>query len=119
MNYRLIVIESSLKDTSILKTHTMLSQTVFEAGTPGESPMYKIEIPEKDVPAVSGFLKNNLKYPYYAHLYPDDQEKSAVIVVFAGQIFDNPKEAIAYGISHGVSREQMDIKPTRASEEKW
>ena len=119
MNYRLIVIGSSLKDTSILEKYKILSETKFEAGTPKESSMYKIEIPESEVSYVSNFLKNSLKNQYYAHLYSEGSEKNTVIVVFPRQIFTNLKEAVAYGVLQGIPEEQMDIKPTTILEEKW
>jgi len=123
MNYRLIVISNSLKDKSILTKYKILSETKFEAGMSGESPMYKMEIPEYEASHLSNFLKNNLKYPYYAHLYHENPQNNTMIVVFAGKVFhtfkDNLQEAIAYGIRHGVTEEQMDIKPTNISEENW
>ena len=123
MNYRLIVIGTSLKGKSILTKYRILSETKFEAETPDESTMYKMEIPIKEVSVVSHFLKNNLKFPYYAHLYHEDPNENALIVVFSGQVFntskDNPKDAIEYGIQHGVSKEQMDMKPRNIAEEKW
>lgn len=123
MNYRLIVIRSSLKDKSVLAKYKILSETKFEAGTPEESPMYKIEIPEDEVSNVSNFLKKNLKHPYYAHLYHEDPNGNKMIVIFSGQLFHTsknyPKKAIAYGIHHGITEEQMDINPRNIAEENW
>jgi len=123
MNYRLIVIRSSLKDKSVLAKYKILSETKFEEGTPEESSMYKMEIPEDEVYNVSNFLKNNLNYPYYAHVYHEDPKNNTMIVVFAGQLFhttkDHPKDAIAYGIQHGVTKEQMDMKPRNITDETW
>ena len=123
MNYRLIVINGSLKEKGILTTFKILSETIFEAGTPEESTLYKIEIPESDIDKVSYFLKNNLKYPYYAHLYHEDPKRDTMIVVFAGHLFNTSKkhheEAIAYGIQNGVTEQQMIITPTNIMEEKW
>lgn len=119
MNYRLIVIDKSLKEKSILKNYKILSKTNFES----ESPMYKVEIPKEDIPSVTNFLKNNLKYPYYAHLYDEDPENDNLIVIFEGQIFNTSKttheETINYGLAHGVSKKQMDIKPKDIKEEDW
>lgn len=123
MNYRLIVIRSSLKDKSILAKYKILSETKFEVGTPEESSMYKMEIPEDEVSDVSTFLKNNLKYPYYAHLYHEDPKNNTMIVVFSKQLFhtskDHPKDAVAYGVQHGVTVEQMDMKPRNIADENW
>lgn len=123
MNYRLIVIQSSLKDKSVLAKYKILSETKFEEGTPEESSMYKIEIPEDEVSDVSNFLKKNLKHPYYAHLYHEDSNENKMIVIFSAQLFhtskDYPKDAITYGIQHGVTEEQMDIKPRNIAEENW
>lgn len=123
MNYRLIVIDGSLKEKSILTTYIILSETKFEAGTPEESTLYKIEIPESDIGNVSNFLKNNLKYRYYAHLYHEDPTRDTMIVVFGGQLFNSSKthheEAMEYGIHHGITERQMIITPKNVSEEKW
>mgnify|MGYP001564923605 CR=1 FL=1 len=85
--------------------------------------MYKMEIPENEVSQVANLLKENIIFPYYAHIYHEDQKKNILIVIFAGQLFhttkDNPKDAIAYGIQHGVTEDQMDIKPRNIAEENW
>jgi carbonic anhydrase len=123
MNYRLIVIENSLKDKNIFNKYKTLSKTWFEKSTPHESFMYKIRVPEKDIHAVTEFLKNNILYPYYTHLYHEDPKNDTLIVVFKGKIFNMCKsnfvDAINYGISHGVTKEQMDIKPRDIQEERW
>jgi hypothetical protein len=119
MNYRLIVIGASLKDKSILQKYRILSKIEYEPGTVGESTIYKIEIPEYEVTIVSNFLKNTLKFPYYAHMYMEDPYRKMLIVIFPGQIFKNKNEAVMYGITHGIPERQMDITPTAITEETW
>lgn len=123
MKYRLIVIENSLSEKSILTKYQTLSKTFFEKGTPQESFMIKIEIPIKDVNMIVNFLKHNLKYPYYAHLYHEDPTNNSLIVIFPGQIFHTSKtnftDAATYGISHGIPKEQMDIQPRDVHDERW
>lgn len=119
MNYRLIVIGASLKDKSLLQKYTILSKTEYQDGTAVSSTMYKMDIPEHEVTYVSNFLKTTLKEPFYAHFYPSDPHISILIVVFSGQVFKILKDAIAYGLAHGVTREQMHICPSCVSEETW
>lgn len=119
MNYRLIVIGASLKDKSLLQKYTVLSKTEYQDGTSVSSTMYKMDIPEHEVAYVSNFLKITLKEPFYAHFYPSDPNVNILIVVFTGQVFKILSEAIAYGLAHGVTRQQMRITPTCVSEETW
>ena len=123
MKYRLIVIENSLSEKSILNKYKILSKTFFEKGTPQESFMYKMEIPAKDIQIVTELLKQNLKYPYYAHLYHEDSHNNSLIVIFSDQIFHTSKtnftDAVTYGISHGIPKEQMDIQPRDVHDERW
>jgi len=123
MNYRLIIIENSLKDKSILKNYTILSKTYFERGTPAESVMYKVEIPDNQVELISERLKNTLIPPYYCHLYQENPEEDTLIVIFKDTVFkarkSNYTEAFNYGVSHGVTKEQMRIEPTEVQKERW
>ena len=123
MNYRLIVIERSLKEKSILKNYKILSKTLFERGTPQESLMFKIEIPVSEIDLFEEKLKHCLMSPYYAHFYHENLKKNSLIVVFNEKIFyahkSNCTDAFNYGISHGVTKEQMDIKPRDIQEERW
>lgn len=123
MNYRLIVIENSLKDKNILKNYNILSKTLFEKGTPQESVMYKIEIPVDALDLVTELLKKYLILPYYAHLYHEDPKDDNLIVIFNDKVFKTHKSnysvARNYGISHGVTNEQMKIEPIDVQEESW
>jgi len=123
MNYRLIVIKNSLQNKEILKKYKILSKTLFESGTPQESVMYKLEIPITDTNSITNFLMYNLKCPYYAHLYHEDPTNDSLIVIFTDKIFHSSKinftDAVDYGVSHGVTKEQMDIKPRDIRDEEW
>jgi len=85
--------------------------------------MYKIEIPEKEIGFVTEFLKNYLIHPYYSHLYHEDPHNDTLIVVFNGIIFNTHKsnfiDARNYGLSHGVTKKQMDVYPRDVQEERW
>lgn len=123
MNYRLIVIENSLKEKGIFNKYKILSKTLFEKGTPRESNMYKIEIPENEIDVVTAFLKKDLIHPYYSHFYHEDPENDSLVIVFNGIIFNAQKsnfvDALNYGTSHGVTKEQMNVKPRDVQEERW
>lgn len=118
MFYRWIVIESSLKDKSILKKYQILSETKF-----GEGPMFKVRVPEEEVDNLADFLKENIIKPYYTHLYCEDPKIDRLVVVFTGKRMNTKKsnyhDAFDYGVTHGVSKEEMVIQPTDASQEQW
>lgn len=123
MNYRLIVIENSLKDKNILDKYTILSETVFGENTPRESKMLKIEIPEQDIELISHKITDSLIYPYYSHLYHEDPENHRLVILFSKKRFDENKksypQAMSYGLTHGVAKEEMAIEPADIAEEKW
>ena len=124
MSYRWIVIENSLKDKSVINKYQFLSETKFGSGDPKrESRMLKVRIPEEEVQTLSQSLTKNIIYPYYTHFYHEDPKQNILIVVFSGQKFtlikDNFKTAVDYGLTHGVSQEELDISPCDISEEDW
>lgn len=123
MNYRLIVIENSLKDKSILTKYKLLSETKFGAGTSRESRMLKLLVPGSEVDSLSRSLRKNIVSPYYCHFYSESQADPSLIVVFSEKVFHTSKESyedvVEYGIAHGVSRDEMDIAPMYVIEEKW
>ncbi len=123
MFYRWIVIENSLKDKSILNKYKVLSETKFAAGTPRESRMLKIQVPEKEIDRLTNRLIDWIIYPYYTHFYHEDPKNNTLIVVFSGKKIvtkkNNYQDAISYGVIHGVSRKEMDIYPRDMSQEEW
>ncbi|KKQ23578.1 MAG: hypothetical protein US40_C0002G0121 [Candidatus Roizmanbacteria bacterium GW2011_GWC2_37_13] len=124
MFYRLIVIENSLIDKSILKKYPVLSETVFAANDPErKSRMLKIRVPDQDIDELVNSLTHNLITPYYCHLYVEDPIDDSLIVIFSGQKFfakkSNYQNAKAYGLSHGVTENEMQISPVEVTKEEW
>lgn len=123
MNYRWIVIENSLKNKSIIDKYNVLSETKFGEDSNRESRMLKIEVPESEATHLAESLKDNIIYPYYSHLYHEDPKKSQLIVVFSEKKFllskDDISRAVEYGLSHDVSKDEMDIKPIDVAQENW
>lgn len=61
MFYRWIVIENSLKDKSVLKKYTILSETTFAEGDQSRmSRMLKIQVPEKESIQIKIIFKESL-----------------------------------------------------------
>lgn len=123
MNYRLIVIENSLTDKSVLSQYKVLSETKFSEGTDRESRMLKLLVPKEDISSLSTQLMNNIAYPYYCHLYAEDPESTELVVIFKNKMFKTSKQeyndAIQYGTEHEVSRDEMNISPVKIAEESW
>jgi len=124
MFYRWIAIENSLRDKSILKKYKILSATKFAEGDPSrESRMLKIQVPEEDIDELVKNLEENIIYPYYTHFYHEDPKINKLIVVFEGKRINTRKNdfkrAIDYGITHDVTREEMNIAPRDISQEAW
>ena len=124
MDYRLIVIENSLKNKSILKKYKIISETKFAPGDSSrQSRMLKIQVPEKNIDKLVEILKTNIIYPFYTHFYHEDPKVNKLIVVFEGKRIncrkDNFQRAVDYGLIHDVSRSEMDIKPRDVSQEIW
>lgn len=123
MNYRWIVIENSLKDKKPLNKYKILSETIFGKDTNRESRMLKVEVPEGDVTQLSDWLKENIEYPYYTHLYNEDPNKTQLIIIFSGQKLllskVDTKRAVEYGLSHDVSKSELGIKPREVAQETW
>jgi hypothetical protein len=123
MNYRLIVIENSLKDKNILSGYALLSETTFAPGTDRASRMLKMEIPYEKVDTLAKEIEKNLIPPFYAYLYEEDRKNDHLIILFTNKRFDEKKKyypnAFLYGTTHGVAKEEMIITPTEITEETW
>lgn len=124
MFYRLIVIENSLTDKSILEKYPVLSETIFARGdSERESRMLKVRVSEQEVNELVQLLEKNIIYPYYAHLYHEDPKINKLIVIFQGHIThtqkNNFKDVVNYGIAHDVAPEEMDVKPRDVTSELW
>lgn len=122
--YRWVVIENSLKNRSLLQKYQVLSETTFAENEPDrKSRMLKLRVPEQDVEHLSDILSNNIIFPYYTHLYPEDPENKNLIIIFSGQKFVLKKysyqEAVDYGLAHQVTAEEMRISPLEVADEDW
>jgi len=85
--------------------------------------LLKISFPEGKINEIIKLVQENLvtKEKYYAHFYRDNE----LIVIFKYKIFrvtpdkSTWKPAIDYGLSLGISIEQLDMKPCKFEDETY
>ena len=123
MNYTGIIIEESLRDTSVLNEVTIL-ETKVEPITPEHMTpwltqwtLHTVEIPEEMAEDFAEKLSRSFdkEHPDW---YADFKNDVYHFIVFAGKIFKvnraNPtryKDAKAYGASIGIPEYQLDFVP--------
>ncbi len=105
--YKGTIVEESLEDTSILNNFTILEET-----KPRDQNDWHLYIVEGDCDAVI-LLSKALKHErWYAHFWYENE----MIVVFCDKLFFQKvddqttwSDAIAYGISAGIPKEQLNF----------
>jgi hypothetical protein len=118
--YHGIVIKESLSDQSVLKAMTLLGEQHSDGWT-----LLRVEIGGARIDEVLKRVKASLLtedgVPYYAHFYRGDE----LIVVFPEKVFyvtpntETWRTVVDYGVSKGIPRDQMDIKPCRVEDETY
>ncbi|MDO4283054.1 MAG: hypothetical protein Q4D02_05385 [Clostridia bacterium] len=103
--YKGIIVEQSLEDISILKSVQILD---VENSTDSDWVLYRVNVNEDEIKKLAGYLKEE----WYMHFWKNRE----VIVVFRNKIFhlnyddkSTWKDALNYGISHGIAEEQLDF----------
>lgn len=99
------IIESSLSDKNIL---TQLQ--IVRSWNVGDWKLHSVLVDEKIVSTLGRYLNDG---PWYMHFYNHTDD---VIVVFKKQTFsikfsqkETWSDAVAYGLSLGISKEQLDF----------
>lgn len=107
--YKGTIIEESLLDNRMLNDLEIVSFRISKDENPVERwHLYNVKVSSDDIAR----LAENIKPKWYMHFWKDKN----IIAIFHGQKFefnyDNKESwapAIAYGISMGILREQLDF----------
>lgn len=116
--YHGIVIDKSLKDKKLLKKLNVIGSKKSDSG---DWMLLKISFPKNKLGEMIEFIQGGLvsNKKYYVHFYRDNE----VIVIFKDMVFRVTTEKsswgpiIDYGLSLGIPREQLDMKPCRIEDE--
>lgn len=124
MNYKGVIIEESLENTSILQEvkilETKVEQVVEEHKTPWlkQWTLHTVEIPEEKADEISQKLSKSLDYSHNSSWYADFKNDEYHFIIFKDRIFkikhddaEGFKEAKQYGISLGIPDYQVDFAP--------
>ncbi len=111
MKYVGTIVEESLLDNRILNKLKIKSVRISSAENPlNRWHLYSVEVDDKDIDLISKNLKST---KWYAHFWKGNK----VIAVFKDKTFNfdyNKKEtwkqAVEYGLSIGIPKEQLDFK---------
>ena len=100
MKYLGIIVKESLTDIEVLKGFEILSaKTVGSENDPWN--IVKVIGTKKQIT----LLKNYIKNAWYAHFWNNKE----MIVVYKDKIILDNDEAIKYGLSVGIPKEQLDF----------
>ncbi len=118
--YHGIIVEESLKDKSILNKIIKLGSKVADDA---DFTLLRVEVEEEKIEEIIKLVQRNLvtRPVYYAHFYRDDE----LIVIFPEKIFritpnkETWTEAVEYGKSVGVPKEQLSFHPCRFEDETY
>jgi hypothetical protein len=116
-----IVIDQSQKDSNIFQNLNIIGQ---KTSSSSNWILYKISVLDTDLNETIKNLQDNMSEGnWYLHFYNKDGSK--LIIVFREKIFytdnnkQNWKEAINYGESLGIPKEQLDFFPNTFIDEKY
>ncbi|PIU71740.1 hypothetical protein COS80_01580 [Candidatus Woesebacteria bacterium CG06_land_8_20_14_3_00_39_27] len=122
MNYKGVMIEESLKDTSVLKNVDIISTKVEKVVKSHKTPwltqwtLHTVEIPEEKAQEIANAISKALESEH--NWYADFKNKQFHYIVFKGKVFkvdrsksDEYEEVKKYGISLGIPDYQLDFSP--------
>ena len=122
MNYKGVMIEESLKDTSVLKNVDIISTKVEKVVKSHKTPwltqwtLHTVEIPEEKAQEIANAISKALESEH--NWYADFKNKQFYYIVFKGKVFkvdrsksDEYEEVKKYGISLGIPDYQLDFSP--------
>ncbi len=124
MIYKGVIIEESLKNTSLLKEVNILETKAEKITSEHQTPWLKqwtlhtVEVPEEKAEDVAEKLSKSLDYSHNSSWYADFQNDKYHFIIFQDKIFkvkiddaEGFKEAKQYGISLGIPEYQVDFAP--------
>ena len=108
--YKGVIVEESLKDNRILNDFKIIEFRISKEENPAERwHLYTVQVSKEDIVRLS----KNIKQKWYMHFWKDGK----MIVLFKGKKFildvdnkDTWDEAIKYGLSINIPREQLDFE---------
>lgn len=123
MNYKGVIIEESLGDTSVLKEVKILDTEVEPVAEEHKTPWLKqwtlhtVEIPEDKVDEVADKISKSFDKEH-PHWYADYKNDKCHYIIYANKIFkvdlSNPvlyRDAKEHGISIGIPEYQVNFAP--------
>ena len=122
MNYKGVIIEESLDNSSVLKQVKIIETKVEEATEKHKTPWVKqwslhtVAIAENEADSVAELLSKDLDKEH--NWYADFKNDKYHYIIFTGKVFkvdlNNPvlyKQAKQFGISLGIPEYQVDFAP--------
>lgn len=117
--FHAIIVDKSQKDITLFQDLNVISKKFDEDWI-----LYKISVQEEDLKAiVNRIQKNMVNNSWYFHFY--NENGSRLVIVFKEKIFEtdnnkkNWKDAILYGESLNIQKEQLDFFPNTFLEETY
>lgn len=123
MNYKGVIIEESLADTSVLKEVKIIKTDIEPVTSSHKTPwisqwtLHTVEIPEQKADQVAEKISQSLDNTHTSW-YADYENEKYHYIIYSGKVFKvdlaNPvlyKDAKTYGISIGIPEYQLDFVP--------
>ena len=122
MDYEGVLIQESLRDTSVLRRVTVLSSRVEEVTAWHRTPWLKqwtfmtVRVPESDADEVAALIGRAIEREHAASWYADYKNDTHHYVIYSDCAFyidrrraEEYEEARAYGIGRGLPAHQADF----------
>ena len=116
--YHGIIVREGIRDQAVLDKMTVLGPKNGKEWT-----LVKVGVKSDAISKIIRLIQTNLlsenSIPYYVHFYRDDE----LIVVFPEKVFHlstdekSWREAVTYGESLGVPKDELDFRPCRVQQE--
>ena len=124
MNYKGVIIEESLIDTSALREVRILDTKVEQVTERHKTPWLKqwtlhtVEVPEEKAEEIAQRISNTLDYSHGTSWYADFKNNKTHFIIFKDKIFkidraklEEYQSATDYGISLGIPDYLVDFSP--------
>jgi hypothetical protein len=124
MNFKGVIIEEGLADTSVLKKLEILETKVEEVTETHKTPWLKqwtlhtVEIPDDKANEIAEKISKSLDYSHNSSWYADFKNDNLHYIIFQDKVFkvnrNKPEEYKAvtkHGVSLGIPDYQLDFSP--------